>query len=151
MKVVIFAGGLGTRLGEETFVVPKPMIKIGGYPIIWHIMKIYSFYGFDDFIILCGYKGDIIKKYFTDYCIVNSDITVDYLDNSIEIHKKTSEKWKVTMIDTGLNVMTGARLKKIQAFLKDDTFFLTYGDGLANINPQKVLEMHHKSGRVLIH
>jgi glucose-1-phosphate cytidylyltransferase len=139
LKVVIFAGGLGSRLGEETSVIPKPMIRIGEYPIIWHIMKIYSFYGFDDFVILCGYKSDIIKQYFVGYYMMNSDITIDYRDNSVEIHRKTSEKWKVTLVDTGLSSMTGARLRKAQSFLKEDAFFLTYGDGLADINPQKML------------
>ncbi|GHU14864.1 glucose-1-phosphate cytidylyltransferase [Alphaproteobacteria bacterium] len=149
MKVAIFAGGLGTRLGEETSVIPKPMIRIGEYPVIWHIMKIYSHFGFNDFVVLCGYKNEVVKDYFMNYYMNNSDITIDYEDNSVEIHKKNSEKWKVTLVDTGINSMTGARLKKARSFLENDQFFLTYGDGVSDVNIKDLLEAHEKSGKIL--
>jgi glucose-1-phosphate cytidylyltransferase len=149
MKVVIFAGGLGTRLGEETSITPKPMIRIGGYPIIWHIMKIYSHHGFNDFVILCGYKGEVIKDYFVNYCMLNSDITIDYEDNSVEVHRKASENWKVTLLNTGINSMTGARLKKAYSFLKDAPFFLTYGDGVSDVNVKDLLTVHEKSQKII--
>jgi glucose-1-phosphate cytidylyltransferase len=148
LKVAIFAGGLGTRLGEETNTIPKPMVEIGGFPILWHIMKFYSSYGFNEFIILCGYKGEVIKDYFANYCMRNSDITVSLADNLVEIHKKNNEDWKVTLIYTGRNAMTGARLKKAYSLLKNESFMLTYGDGLSNINLNKLLETHKQSGKI---
>jgi glucose-1-phosphate cytidylyltransferase len=148
LKVAIFAGGLGTRLGEETSTIPKPMVEIGGFPILWHIMKFYSGYGFNEFIVLCGYKGEVIKDYFANYCMRNSDITVNLADNSVEIHKKNNEDWKVTLLHTGQNAMTGARLKKAYSFLKNESFMLTYGDGLSDINLNKLLETHKRSGTI---
>ena len=147
MKVVILAGGLGTRLSEETQIKPKPMVEIGGMPILWHIMKIYSHYGFNEFIICCGYKGYVIKEYFANYFIHNSDVTIDLLDNSIEFHKKRSEPWKVTLVDTGSETMTGGRLKRISKYLTDDNFCLTYGDGLSNVNIKKLVDFHHTHGK----
>ena len=143
MKAVILAGGLGTRLSEETSDKPKPMVKIGEKPIIWHIMKNYSHYGINDFIICCGYKGYIIKEYFINYFSHSSDITVDLSDNSIEIHKKRAENWKITLIDTGKNTMTGGRLLRLKEHLKDQqTFCFTYGDGVGNINIKELINFH---------
>jgi len=148
MKVVILAGGLGTRLSEETQIKPKPMVEIGGMPILWHIMKIYSHYGFNEFVICCGYKGYVIKEYFANYFIHNSDVTIDLGDNSIEFHKKRSEPWKVTLVDTGLETMTGGRLKRVGKYLTDDNFCLTYGDGIANINIKKLVDFHYAHGKM---
>ncbi|MDF7671496.1 glucose-1-phosphate cytidylyltransferase [Orbaceae bacterium ESL0721] len=148
MKVVILAGGLGTRLGEETSIKPKPMVTIGGYPILWHIMKIYSFYGFNEFIVLCGYKSEVIKEYFVNYYINNSDITVDLETNNVQVHRNTSEPWKVTMVYTGRDTLTGGRIKKAQQFIGNETFMLTYGDGVANINIAELIESHKKSGKL---
>jgi len=143
LKAVILAGGLGTRLSEETDSLPKPMIKIGGKPIIWHIMKIYSTYGINDFIICCGYKGYVIKEYFSNYFLHTSDITIDTVKNKIHVHKKRSEAWKVTLIDTGENTMTGGRLKRIHEYIKNDkSFCFTYGDGVGNIDIGKLLDYH---------
>jgi len=142
MKVVILAGGLGTRLMEETEARPKPMVEIGGKPILWHIMKIYSQYGFNDFMVLLGYKGYIIKEYFTNYFLHQSDVTVDLKNNSIEIHKSTAEPWKITLIDTGLNTLTGGRIKRVQKYISDETFMVTYGDGVGDIDIKKLLEFH---------
>jgi glucose-1-phosphate cytidylyltransferase len=142
VKAVILAGGLGTRISEETIKIPKPMIKIGGMPILWHIMKIYSYYGINDFIICCGYKGNLIKEYFSNYFLHMSDITIDLANNKTEVHTNNSEPWKVTLIDTGLNTMTGGRLKRIKKYLNDDDFCFTYGDGLSNINVSKLIEFH---------
>ena len=133
------AGGFGTRLSEETHLKPKPMIEIGGRPIIWHIMKLYSFYGINDFIICCGYKGYIIKEYFSNYFLHMSDVTIDLQKNNIEVHSKRAEPWKITLIDTGENTMTGGRLLKVKKYLEnDENFCFTYGDGLGNINIKKV-------------
>lgn len=145
MKTVILAGGLGTRLSEETDLKPKPMVEIGGKPILWHIMKIYSSYGFNEFIILLGYKGYLIKEFFANYFLHQSDITVCLENNSIEIHKSKAEPWKVTLVDTGVNTMTGGRIKRIQEFIDNETFLLTYGDGLGNINIPESIEIHKKN------
>jgi glucose-1-phosphate cytidylyltransferase len=142
MKVLILAGGMGTRLSEETDVRPKPMVEIGGRPILWHIMKIYSQYGFNDFMVLLGYKGYLIKEYFTNYFLHQSDVTVNLKNNSIEIHKSTAEPWKITLIDTGLNTLTGGRIKRVQKYISDETFMLTYGDGVGDIDIKKLLEFH---------
>ncbi len=145
MKVVILAGGLGTRISEESQFKPKPMIEIGGLPILLHIMKIYSFYGFNDFIILLGYKGYIIKEYFKNYFLHNSDFEVNLKNNKITLFNSSSVNWKVKLIDTGLHTNTGGRIKKIRKFLKkNENFFLTYGDGLADINLKKQLDFHLK-------
>lgn len=148
MKVVILAGGLGTRLGEETSLKPKPMVGIGGFPILWHIMKIYSYYGFNDFLILTGYKQEVIKDYFVNYYLNNSDITVNLTDNSVSIHKNKCEPWNVTMVYTGRNTLTAGRVKRAYSYLKDETFMLTYGDGVADIDINKLLECHKKSGKI---
>lgn len=148
MKVLILAGGLGTRLSEETEVKPKPMVEIGGKPILWHILKIYSHFGFNDFIILTGYKSHIIKDYFINYYHRYSDITVNMLDNSVEIHKTRNEPWKVTMLYTGKDTMTGGRIKKAQNYINNEPFLLTYGDGVADININKLIDFHKKSGKV---
>jgi len=141
MKAVILAGGLGTRISEETIVKPKPMVEIGGKPILWHIMKIYSHYGVNEFIICCGYKGYLIKEYFANYFLHQSDITFDMSINEMKIHEERAEPWKVTLIDTGENTMTGGRIKRIEDYLDDD-FCLTYGDGVANINISELINFH---------
>ncbi len=148
MKVVILAGGFGTRLSEETQIRPKPMVEIGGKPMLWHIMKIYSFYGIKDFIICCGYKGYQIKEYFTNYLLHNSDVTFDLGNNSMEIHKKRTESWKVTLVDTGVDTMTGGRLLAVKKYLSDDTFCFTYGDGVAYINITKLIDFHMSHGQL---
>jgi len=142
MTVVILAGGFGTRLSEETDIRPKPMVEIGGKPILWHIMKIYSHYGFNEFIILLGYKGYYIKEYFANYFRHESDLTINLADNSVEYFNNKSEPWKITLIDTGLNSMTGARIKKAQKLIGNNPFLLTYGDGVGNIDIQKLLAFH---------
>jgi len=147
MKVVLLAGGLGTRISEETGIKPKPMVEIGGKPIIWHIMKTYSNYGFNEFVILLGYKGYVIKEYFANYFLHLSDIAVDLGENSIEILNNNSEPWKVTLLDTGANTMTGGRIKKAQKFIGDEAFFLTYGDGVADINIDDLLKFHKSHGK----
>ena len=149
MKAVILAGGFGTRLSEATNLIPKPMVEIGGKPILWHIMKTYSHYGINDFIICCGYKGYIIKEYFANYFRHNSDITVNLVENSIEVLDNHAEPWKVTMIDTGLNTMTGGRIKRIQKYVGNESFLLTYGDGVADLNIQETIDFHKKSGKLL--
>lgn len=141
MQAVILAGGLGTRISEETSIKPKPMVEIGGKPILWHIMKIYSHYGVNNFVICLGYKGELIKNYFLNYSYLQSDITVDLEDNSISVHKNNDEKWKITLIDTGEITQTGGRLKRVADYLEDE-FFFTYGDGLSNINIDKLLKFH---------
>ena len=143
MQAVILAGGLGTRLSEETYNKPKPMVEIGGKPILWHILKIYSFHGINDFIICCGYKGYLIKEYFANYFLHNCDVTLDLSSNSIEVHSKKSEAWKVTLVDTGENTQTGGRLARVKSFIKD-TFCFTYGDGLADINIKELINYHKK-------
>lgn len=143
MKVVILAGGVGTRLSEETVVKPKPMVEIGEKPILWHIMKIYSYYGFNEFIICLGYKGHVIKEYFSKYFLYESDVTFDFKNqNNMILHNHSAEPWKVTLIDTGNNTMTGGRLLRIKEYLDDETFMMTYGDGVANIDIDKLLALH---------
>ena len=142
MKAVILAGGLGTRISEESSVKPKPMIEVGGKPILWHIMKIYSHYGINDFVICCGYKGYIIKEYFTNYFLHMSDVTVDLNSNNIEVHHKRAEPWKITLVDTGENTQTGGRIKRIKDYIDDD-FCMTYGDGLSSINIKSLIEFHN--------
>ena len=148
MKVVILAGGLGTRLSEETTIKPKPMVEIGGMPIIWHIMKIYSSYGYNDFIICLGYKGYIIKEFFTNYFVHKSDITVDLKNNSVKVHESEAEPWKITLVDTGVNTMTGGRIKRIKTYTDNKPFLLTYGDGVSDVDIFKLVELHKKSGKL---
>ena len=145
MKAVILAGGLGTRLSEETHLRPKPMVEIGGKPILWHIMKLYSYYGVHDFIICCGYKGYVVKEYFANYFLHMSDVTFDVAENSMEVHKRNAEPWKVTLVDTGENTQTGGRLKRIAGFLhSEETFCFTYGDGLSNVNISQSIAFHEQ-------
>ncbi len=144
MKVVILAGGFGSRISEETDLKPKPMIEIGGKPIIWHIMKIYSHYGFNDFVICVGYKGYVIKEYFANYFLHQSDVTIDMKSNKLKVHRKKVEPWKVTLVDTGLNTMTGGRIKKVEEYIGNRTFMLTYGDGVSNINIRNLCRFHKK-------
>tara|TARA_B100000963_G_scaffold202556_1_gene176332 strand:- start:22116 stop:22892 length:777 start_codon:yes stop_codon:yes gene_type:complete len=145
MKAVILAGGLGTRLAEETSIKPKPMVEIGGMPIIWHIMKNYSHFGINEFIICCGYKGYLIKEYFANYFLHKSDITFDMKSNEMNVHNETAEPWKVTLVDTGNSTMTGGRLKRIEEYIKDDEFFcFTYGDGLSSVNINELIKFHRK-------
>lgn len=147
MKVVILAGGFGTRISEESHLRPKPMIEIGGKPILWHIMKYYSTFGFNEFIICAGYMQYVIKEYFSDYFLHNCDVTFDLATNSMTTLNNYSENWKVSIIDTGLNTMTGGRIRRIRDLLKDETFFLTYGDGLCTVDLDKLLKFHLRSGR----
>ncbi len=149
MKVLLLAGGFGTRLSEETDVRPKPMIEIGGKPILWHIMKTYSQYGFNDFVVLLGYKGYYIKEYFANYFMHQSDITIDMKDGSMEVHNNSSEPWKVTLLDTGLHSMTGGRIKRAQEFIGDEPFMLTYGDGVADIDIEELVKFHKKHGKAM--
>ena len=142
MKVVILAGGLGTRLSEETTLRPKPMVEIGGMPILWHIMKIYSTQGFNDFIICLGYKGYVIKEYFANYFLHKSDVTIDLSNNQIEVHDSQAEPWRVTLVDTGVDTMTGGRIKRIKTHVNNETFMLTYGDGVGDIDLEKLLSVH---------
>lgn len=143
MKAVILAGGFGTRISEETSVRPKPMIEVGGMPILWHIMKIYSHHGINEFVICCGYKGYLIKEYFANYFLHTSDVTFDISKNSMEVHQRFAEPWKVTLVDTGENTMTGGRLKRVSEYIKDeDAFCFTYGDGVSNVNIRKLIEFH---------
>jgi len=149
MKVVILAGGLGTRLSEETDIRPKPMVEIGGRPIIWHIMKIYSQYGFNDFVICLGYKGFYIKEYFANYFLHQTDITINLASNQIEYHKSASENWKITLIDTGKESMTGGRIKRIQPYIGNEPFMLTYGDGVADVDISALVGFHKNHGKLL--
>lgn len=149
MKVVLLAGGFGTRISEESQFRPKPMIEIGGRPILWHIMKEYSHYGFNDFIICAGYKQDYIKEYFAHYYMYNSDISFDFAhDNSMEIFNNNAEPWKVTIINTGLNTLTGGRVKRIAPYVNNKTFMLTYGDGVCDVNIKEVLKFHKEQGKI---
>lgn len=149
MKVVILAGGYGTRISEESHLKPKPMIEIGGKPILWHIMKIYSKYGFKDFVICLGYKGNVIKEYFANYFLYNSDITFDFNgSNQITYHTKNAEPWKVTLVDTGTETMTGGRLKRIQPYIGEETFMMTYGDGVSNVNIADLVHFHKQHGKI---
>ncbi|HCJ66769.1 MAG TPA: glucose-1-phosphate cytidylyltransferase [Elusimicrobia bacterium] len=145
MKVVILAGGRGSRISEETRTVPKPLVELGGKPVLWHIMKIYSYYGFNEFIICLGYLGYIIKEYFSHYFLHMSDITIDLSKNKTQIHTTTSEQWKITLVDTGINTMTGGRLKRIEKYVGNETFMMTYGDGVGNININNLLDFHKKN------
>lgn len=149
MKVVLLAGGLGTRISEETQLRPKPMIEIGGMPILWHIMKEYSYYGFNDFVICAGYKQHMIKEWFADYFLHTCDVTFDFTqnENSIIIHDKKTEPWKVTIVDTGLDTMTGGRIKAVQKYIGKEPFFMTYGDGVCDVNIADLLAFHKKSGK----
>jgi glucose-1-phosphate cytidylyltransferase len=150
VKAVILAGGLGTRISEESHLRPKPMIEIGGSPILWHIMKIYSHYGVNDFIICCGYKGYFIKEYFADYYLHRSDVTFDFShENRMTVHNNVAEPWKVTVVDTGLNTQTGGRVKRIQKYIGSERFMLTYGDGVSNADLTKLLETHERSGKTV--
>jgi glucose-1-phosphate cytidylyltransferase len=149
MKVVIFAGGYGTRLMEETDARPKPMVEIGGKPILWHILKIYEYYGYNEFIICLGYKATFIKEYFYNYYLHNSDITIELANNNINVHYSETESFKITLIDTGLNTNTAGRLKKIQKYINNETFMLTYGDGLADINLDELLKFHKSHNRIV--
>lgn len=147
MKAVILAGGMGTRISEESHLRPKPMIEIGGRPILWHIMKTYSSYGCHDFIICCGYKGHMIKEYFLGYYMYQSDITVDLSNNAVTVHETAGEPWKVTLVNTGLHTATAGRIKKIQPYVGGETFFMTYGDGVADIDLKALLAFHKKHGK----
>lgn len=149
MKVLILAGGLGSRLSEETTLKPKPMVEIGGKPILWHIMKIYSHYGFNEFIILCGYKGYLIKEYFANYYRHMSDMTIDMANNTITHHKSHAEPWKVTLVDTGKNTMTGGRIKRVQEYVENEPFLLTYGDGVGDIDIPQSIEFHKQHGKAI--
>ena len=149
MKVVILAGGLGTRISEQSQFKPKPMIEIGGKPILWHIMKEYSYYGFNEFVICAGYKQHIIKEWFSDYFLHNSDVTFDYTNghNEVTVHNSNIENWKVTVVDTGLHTMTGGRIKRIQKYIGNETFLMTYGDGVCDVDILKLVEFHKSHGK----
>jgi glucose-1-phosphate cytidylyltransferase len=149
MKAVILAGGLGTRISEETHLKPKPMIEIGGKPILWHIMKLYSAYGINDFVICCGYKGYVIKEYFANYFLHMSDVTFDMSNNSMQVHQRNAEPWKVTLVDTGEQTLTGGRLKRVTEYVKDEeAFCFTYGDGLSDVNISKLIAYHQQHGKL---
>ena len=148
MKVLLLAGGYGTRISEETAIKPKPMVEIGGKPIIWHIMKGYSAHGFNEFVILLGYKGYYIKEYFANYFLHQSDVTIDLSNNQVEIHNNTSEPWKVTLLDTGIDTMTGGRIARAKSFIGNETFMLTYGDGVANVDLKSLHEFHKSHGKL---
>lgn len=148
MKVVIFAGGLGTRISEETDTRPKPMVEVGGKPVLWHIMKIYSHYGFNDFVICLGYKGYVIKEYFMHYFLHNSDITIELGSNKVEVHGTNTESFKVTLVDTGQNTKTAGRLKQVRKYLGDEDFMLTYGDGVSDVDIDSLLNFHKKHNKI---
>ena len=148
MKAVILAGGFGTRLSEETMSKPKPMVEIGGRPILWHIMKLYSAHGVNDFVVCCGYKGYMIKEYFANYFLHMSDVTFDMANNQMEVHKRHAEPWRVTLVDTGEKTMTGGRLKRVRSFLDKDDFCFTYGDGIGDIDITSLINFHHREGRL---
>lgn len=149
MKVLLLAGGFGTRLSEETDIRPKPMAEIGGKPILWHIMKIYSQFGFNEFVVLLGYKGYYIKEYFANYFLHQSDVTIDLSNNEMKVHNNTSEPWTVTLLETGLHTMTGGRIKRAKEFIGDSPFMLTYGDGVADINIEALLQFHKSHGKAI--
>jgi len=150
MKVVLLAGGFGTRISEESYLKPKPMIEIGGKPILWHIMKLYSHYGYNEFVVCCGYKQHVIKEWFADYYLHNSDITFDFTDgNKMTIHNNVAEPWKVTLVDTGLNTMTGGRVKAIQEYVGDESFLLTYGDGVSDVRIDELVAYHKSHGKMV--
>jgi len=144
MKVVILAGGFGTRISEESAVRPKPMIEIGHRPILWHIMKIYAAHGLNDFVLCCGYRGDVIKDYFSNYFLHHSDVTFDLANNQIEVHRSSAEPWRVTLVDTGDKAMTGGRIKRVRPYLNEEPFCLTYGDGVSDINLTELIKFHRK-------
>lgn len=148
MKVVILAGGLGTRISEESHLKPKPMIEIGGKPILWHIMKLYSQYGFHEFVICLGYKQYVVKEFFADYFLHTSDVTFDLANNHMEVHNNYAEPWKVTLVDTGLHTMTGGRVKRIRDYVGEEPFFLTYGDGVSDVDMRKLLKFHKSHGKI---
>ena len=148
MKVVLLAGGFGTRISEESHLRPKPMIEIGEKPILWHIMKYYSQYGFHEFVVCLGYKQYVVKEFFADYFLHMSDVTFDLANNQMEVHNNYSEPWKVTLVDTGLNTMTGGRVKRVRPYLEEKPFMLTYGDGVANVNLKELAEFHQSHGRI---
>ena len=149
MKVVLLAGGFGTRISEESHLRPKPMVEIGGKPILWHIMKIYSSYGYNDFIVCCGYKAHMIKEYFANYYLHTSDVTFDFTNkNEMTLHSNFAEPWKVTLVDTGLKTMTGGRIKRVQKYIGNETFMLTYGDGVSNVDINKLVEFHKSHGKI---
>lgn len=148
MKVVILAGGKGSRISEESVLKPKPMIEIGGMPILWHIMKIYSSYGFHEFIVCCGYKGQMIKDYFIHYYMHQSDSTFSLADRSVTVHESHAEPWKVTLANTGLNTLTAGRILKIKDYIEEDEFLLTYGDGVSDVNIRRLIEFHHANGKI---
>ena len=148
MKVIILAGGLGTRISEESYLKPKPMIEIGDQPILWHIMKYYSSFGFHDFVICCGYKGHVIKEYFADYYLHRSDVTFDFSnENRMTVHQNVAEPWRVTLVDTGLMTQTGGRVKRVQKYIENESFMLTYGDGVSDIDLSALLAQHQASGK----
>ena len=148
MKVVILAGGFGTRISEESHLKPKPMVEIGEKPILWHIMKYYSAFGFHDFIICCGYKQHVIKEWFADYYLHNSDVTFDLSTNKMEVPNNYSEPWRVTLVDTGLNTMTGGRIRRIEPYVKGETFMMTYGDGVSNVDLDALVKFHESHGKI---
>lgn len=147
MKVLLLAGGFGTRLSEETDIRPKPMVEIGGKPILWHIMKMYSHYGFNEFVVLLGYKSYYVKEYFANYFLHQSDVTIDIATNQMEVHNNTSEPWKITLLDTGLHTMTGGRVRRAKDYIGNETFMLTYGDGVSDVDMDKLLAFHRKHGK----
>ena len=151
MKVVILAGGFGTRISEESQFKPKPMVDLGGMPILWHIMKLYSYYGFNEFVICAGYKQHVIKEYFADYFLHTSDITYDFTHgkNEMVVHHNTSEPWKITVVDTGLNTMTGGRVKRVKEYIEDEPFLLTYGDGVSDLNIAELVKFHQSHGKMV--
>jgi glucose-1-phosphate cytidylyltransferase len=149
MKVVILAGGYGTRISEESVTKPKPLVEIGGQPILWHIMKIYSAYGLNDFVICCGYKGYLIKQYFRDYALARSDVTFDLHSHDVKTHRNGVEPWRVTLVDTGERTMTGGRIKRVRSYLDNEPFCLTYGDGVCDIPINELIEFHHKSAALV--
>jgi glucose-1-phosphate cytidylyltransferase len=149
MKVLLLAGGFGTRLSEETDIRPKPMVEIGGKPILWHIMKMYSQYGYNEFVVLLGYKGYYIKEYFANYFLHQSDVTINLSNNEMKIHNNKSEPWTVTLLDTGLHTMTGGRIKRAQEIIGDETFMLTYGDGVSDVNIEELVAFHRKHGKAI--
>jgi glucose-1-phosphate cytidylyltransferase len=149
MKVVLLAGGLGSRLSEETSLRPKPMVEIGGKPILWHIMKIYSHYGYNEFVICLGYKGYVIKEYFANYFLHQSDVTIDIAGNKLEVHNSQAEPWKITLVDTGVNSMTGGRIKRASKYLNNEPFLLTYGDGVSNVDIKALVDFHQKNKKLV--
>jgi glucose-1-phosphate cytidylyltransferase len=148
MKVVILAGGLGTRISEETSTRPKPMVEIGGKPILWHIMKIYSHYGYNEFIICLGFKSYMIKEYFSNYFLHMSDVTFNMKNNSMEVHQRYAEPWQVTLVDTGMETMTGGRVKRVAPYVANETFMMTYGDGVSDVNISELLQYHKRNGKI---